>query len=134
VHPHPTATDPASTVSPNTSATQISPLRCGSSSMPDIQNANIDRGETVARIRTSTEPYRGVKPRNGGCTSRTTRPSVNGCCPVTHAVCTQDTRSGSGCTSGHHSGWSGGIVRRSSPSRTSQLAADTARELHCGRS
>ena len=44
-----------------------------------------------------------------------------------------DTRSGSSCRSAHHSGWSAGMLRCSSPSRTEHVAADAARELQCGR-
>ena len=41
--PMPTSAVPAPMPLPKISATQISPERSGSSSMPDIQNANIDR-------------------------------------------------------------------------------------------
>jgi hypothetical protein len=41
---------------PKTSMTQISAERSGRSSRPDIQNATIERGDSTARIRTSTWP------------------------------------------------------------------------------
>lgn len=91
-------------------------------------------------MRTWPRPYSGVHPRNSGCSSRTTSPSANGCCPTALPtgpeklpVCTQETRSGSPCVSGHHSGCSGGMVRCSSPAWTDHVAADSARVLQCGR-
>ena len=58
---------------------QISPECSGTSSMPDSQNATIDRAVSVARIVTSRWPNVGVWPRASGYSSRTTSPAANGC-------------------------------------------------------
>jgi hypothetical protein len=73
---------PPRTPLPNTSTTQISRLRSGWSSMPDIQKANIERAVTTPRIRTSIWPYNGAYPQKVGCSSRTSRQTRNGCCPI----------------------------------------------------
>ncbi|PRY27273.1 hypothetical protein CLV70_111240 [Pseudosporangium ferrugineum] len=54
--PMPTSQLPSRTDEPKISITQISPERSGTSSIPDIQNATMDRGVTTPRARTSTCP------------------------------------------------------------------------------
>ena len=108
--------------------------------MPDSQNAIIDRGPTVPRIVTAREPKCGVQPQKVGCSSATVRSPANGCWPTVlptspayDPVCTQETRIGSVCRSGHQRGRSSAMVNRSSPSRIWYVAAAVTRELQCGR-
>jgi len=54
--PMPTAGPAPSIASPNTSKTQISPERWGSSSMPAIQTDAIERAVSSMRARTSRTP------------------------------------------------------------------------------
>ena len=95
------------------------------SSMPDIQNATIDRGVMTALARISTWPYSGVKPQNSCCSSATSRPSLNGCPPrelptgpEKLALWMHETRNGVSCTPWHHSPCSAGMLSRNSPSCT----------------
>src|SRR3954447_21861999 len=48
--------------SPKTSKMQISPERCGSSSIPTIQTEAIERGLSSIPARTSSRPRGGVRP------------------------------------------------------------------------
>ena len=56
---------------------------------------------------------------------------MNGCCPARLALWMHETRSGSSCRSAHQSGWVGGMLSVSCPSRMVYVAADSARELRC---
>ena len=119
--PIPTAALPACSASPNTSNTQISAQRCGSSSSPTIHTAAIERGVSSIRARISSRPWCGVQPHCAGWCSRTTAPSRNGCWPTVLPTSPEytpdwipDTRSGGSWSPSHQIPWSRGIVSRSS--------------------